>query len=235
MTSFRHYFRQQWKPALAIFEDQTIAALEDDGKFDTAEFAQVWKNMIDLLTTRSKMAGKRARLPMKEPITSPNDPRITEFIPRFVKWLQLWNVLKPATKRRSKKGKPKSSPGQRIIRMKGQRIVKGQRKVKESSNNNKAKTQAKDGARLTQQTLNAIVHTLNAITQLVPYIFEKIDGVEYLLLGKFTSDFLENHFGWLRVILQCCYAAKGAKFMCAEKKIRTIRLIKVIFLNFTYM
>lgn len=37
---------------------------------------------------------------------------------------------------------------------------------------------------LTRNTFLALKHTLTAIRQMVPYIFENIEGVNYVLLGK---------------------------------------------------
>lgn len=91
---------------------------------------------------------------------------------------------------------------------------------------------------LTRFTYLSIKHTGKAILEMVPYIFQEVGNeIQYIMLGKFTSDYLENHFGWLRVLAGVQYTAPVATLMQAEKRIRIQRIMTVstiLYNNFFY-
>lgn len=73
--------------------------------------------------------------------------------------------------------------------------------------------------KLTRQTHAALTHTIYGLLEIIEYCFEELD-MNYLLLGKFQTDPLENRFGKYRQIAGGHYHVSLRQLYESEKRLR---------------
>ena len=86
------------------------------------------------------------------------------------------------------------------------------------------KMQGRQGCRiksLTRDTSLGIQQTCNGLIELSKYLLD--DGQEYVLLGEFTTDFLETMFGELR------QGSGGAYFINVQNVVEIFTVRRLVF------
>ena len=81
---------------------------------------------------------------------------------------------------------------------------------------------------LSAETYAAITHTTNALVPLLKSLVSD-RGLNFVLLGNISSDYLEQRFGWYRQLCGANYFNSVPQFLQAEKNIRLRNLVKVGF------
>ena len=79
---------------------------------------------------------------------------------------------------------------------------------------------------LTRETFHAVKHTSLAVIELVQYLLNTKNEINFVLLGLIHSDFLEGLFGWYRQLNGGNYYASVLQFLQAEKTIRLRSLVE---------
>ena len=79
---------------------------------------------------------------------------------------------------------------------------------------------------LTRETFHAVKHTTLAMIELVQYLLNTKNEINFVLLGLIQSDFLEGRFGWYRQLNGGNYYASVLQFLQAEKTIRLRSLVE---------
>lgn len=74
--------------------------------------------------------------------------------------------------------------------------------------------------RLTNETYEALKHTVKAQISLTDYLFKTYDCFDYILLGKFQTDQLERRFGKYRTLAGNGYQKSMTEILESEKKMR---------------
>ena len=80
---------------------------------------------------------------------------------------------------------------------------------------------------LSNPTFEAAIRSCRATINLVHYLFDRFDNLEYILLGNISSDFLEGRFGWWRQMCGGNYYNSVIQFLQAEKTIRIRSLVSM--------
>lgn len=83
---------------------------------------------------------------------------------------------------------------------------------------------------LTKETFLALKQTCLGLSDLAVYLLDT-NRLDYVLLGKISTDPLESRFGWFRQLAGANYFLSVRQFFEAEKKIRIQALIKWVSLN----
>nr|CAH7731460.1 unnamed protein product [Callosobruchus chinensis] len=84
--------------------------------------------------------------------------------------------------------------------------------------------------KLSSQTHTALLHTLHGMLEIVKYCFEELN-LNYVLLGKFQTDPLENRFGKYRQLAGGQYHISIRQLYESEKKLRIQSLFKIFSKN----
>ena len=79
---------------------------------------------------------------------------------------------------------------------------------------------------LTRETFHGVKHTTLAMIELVQYLLNTKNEINFVLLGLIQSDFLEGRFGWYRQLNGGNYYASVLQFLQAEKTIRLRSLVE---------
>lgn len=79
---------------------------------------------------------------------------------------------------------------------------------------------------LMNQTLQAAIFTTRSTICAIEWVFENIEDVDYVLLGKWTQDAEEHHFGKLRHASTYNFRASPLQFIEANLKLRARRFLK---------
>ena len=86
-----------------------------------------------------------------------------------------------------------------------------------------------DKFKITQDTTMAVFHTSQNLKIMCQYLLERYCGdpwnLQYLLLGKFQSDMLESHFGYMRKLSGSNYWTTVRNFLQSEAVIRKSNLL----------
>ena len=176
--------RQKVGPAMKIFRDDTIAAIEmfhelEDPAFTgteaTIKFLKMFNKWLQINDISSTSEYLRKRLYDKKPFYSVEDERLTWLLEDFIAWLNRW----------------------RTDTMKTQQIPKG--KV----NKLQRKKAKKKG--LTFQTHEALVVTTLSLVSCVRYLLSQ--NFHFVLTRRLNSDCIESFFGAVRQMA-------GGNFKC---------------------
>ncbi|XP_072145131.1 uncharacterized protein [Dermacentor andersoni] len=170
--------RQNFKLALRIFNESTVAALQCSivqhakGKADFINTILTWWRIANVKTPRK---GQRLRDEMQYPIVSTTRPQL-EFLRKITEWLDYWASLKP------------------------------------------------DAGHLTKETQLAFGHTSHALHDICVYCLEEL-GFQYVLLGKFQTDGLEDRFGKYRQLSGAQYHISNMQIYESENKLRLQKVL----------
>lgn len=80
---------------------------------------------------------------------------------------------------------------------------------------------------LTNETLFALKHTVQAFTILIPYLLGEMK-LSYVLTGKFQTDCLEARFGSYRRLSGTNYHISVQEVQESEKKLKILSLLKIV-------
>ena len=72
---------------------------------------------------------------------------------------------------------------------------------------------------LTNETFIALSHTIKTVLILIPNLLQP-HNLKYILLSKFQTDNLENHFGLYRQLSGCNYLILVKDVIYSERKLK---------------
>lgn len=88
------------------------------------------------------------------------------------------------------------------------------------------RVKSKRRGKLTNETQTALLHTVNAILEIIQTLL-KDSFAKFDLLGKFQTDYLEERFGQYRRMSGACYNISVSQVFESERKLKALSLIKV--------